>query len=76
VLTAVLTLFCFLITSPNAPNFARDLKILDDTANLFVEFTQSDDPERNCFPPFYLTHVFIKKLVFLARESHIREIAR
>ncbi|KAJ5390825.1 transcriptional regulator family: Fungal Specific TF [Penicillium cataractarum] len=74
-LTAVLTLFRFLITAPPAPNFARDLQILDDTANLFAEFTQSDDSERNCFPPFYLAHAFIKKLVFLARESHIRSIA-
>ncbi|OKO97635.1 hypothetical protein PENSUB_9926 [Penicillium subrubescens] len=74
VLTAVLTLFRFLITAPTAPNFARDIKILDDTANLFAQFTQSDDPERNCFPPFYLAHAFIKKLVFLAKESHIRSM--
>ncbi|KAJ5683515.1 transcriptional regulator family: Fungal Specific TF [Penicillium macrosclerotiorum] len=72
VLTAVITLFRFLLMIPSAPNFARDLQVLDGTADLFAGFTMSEDPERNCFPPFYITHAFIKELVFLARRAYDR----
>ncbi|KAJ5657213.1 transcriptional regulator family: Fungal Specific TF [Penicillium longicatenatum] len=73
-LTAVITLFRFLITAPTAPTFARDLRIIDDTAQIFAQFTVSDDPERNCFPPFYITYHFVKRLSFLAHESQIRSM--
>ncbi|KAJ6003421.1 transcriptional regulator family: Fungal Specific TF [Penicillium sp. IBT 35674x] len=73
-LTAVVTLFRFLIMAPSAPTFARDLQIIDATAQIFADFTISDDPERNCFPPFYLAHTFIKKLSYLAHESQARSM--
>jgi hypothetical protein len=76
VLTAVLTLFRFLIMIPTAPNFDGDLQIMDCTAEIFAEFTQSDDAERNCFPPFFLTHAFIKRLIFLAKQAHARSMDR
>ncbi|KAJ5288686.1 transcriptional regulator family: Fungal Specific TF [Penicillium angulare] len=72
ILTAIITLFRFLIMRPSAPGFSRDIQIMEETAQIFAEFLTSDDPERRGFSPFYLTHRFIKWLVFLALGSHSR----
>ncbi|KAJ5116275.1 transcriptional regulator family: Fungal Specific TF [Penicillium angulare] len=70
ILTAIITLFRFLIMRPSSPGFPRDIQIMEEIAHIFAEFLTSGDPERRGFSPFYLTHRFIKWLIFLAMESH------
>ncbi|KAJ5584624.1 transcriptional regulator family: Fungal Specific TF [Penicillium hispanicum] len=75
ILTAVVTLFRFLIAFPTSPSFVHDLHILETTAAMFTQFAQPDSGG-NCFPPFYITEAFVRKLVLLATQSHTRSIER
>ncbi|KAJ5103917.1 transcriptional regulator family: Fungal Specific TF [Penicillium argentinense] len=73
VLTAVLTLFRFLITLPTAPTFTRDIQILEQTASIFAPARQTDE-DGNFFPPFHFTHELIMKFAYLAKQAHIKAI--
>ncbi|KAJ5887534.1 transcriptional regulator family: Fungal Specific TF [Penicillium taxi] len=75
VLTAVITLFRFLVIVPTAPTFARDIDILESILDMFVEFGQDKRAERAFYPPFYLTEALIRKLVIFARKAHVRATA-
>lgn len=76
ILAAVLTLFRFLVQSPTAPSFTRDIEVLECTAEIFSQFHLSRDDERNSFPPFFLTEALIRKLVFLAKCACDRAVRK
>ncbi|PLB54098.1 hypothetical protein P170DRAFT_347702 [Aspergillus steynii IBT 23096] len=71
ILTAVLSLFCYMITYPTAPTFSRDIQILQDTVNLFADLHRKSH-ETRCFPPMFFTEAFIQRLVFLAQEALVK----
>lgn len=71
ILTAVLSLFCYMITYPTASTFPRDIQILQDTVELFAELHRKSHDTR-CFPPMYFTQAFIQRLVLLAQEALLK----
>ncbi|KAJ5670733.1 transcriptional regulator family: Fungal Specific TF [Penicillium maclennaniae] len=75
VLTATITLFRFLIMMPHASTFARDIRILEDVAAIFAQYS-TGGKDGKCFPPFYLTYYFIQKLIFLAKRSLSKSMER
>ncbi|KAL4952965.1 hypothetical protein BDW69DRAFT_200411 [Aspergillus filifer] len=68
ILTAVVSLFRHLITSPTAPTFNSDLQLLENTAETFSELDRESRATRR-FAPFFFTTCFTRKLVFLAKQS-------
>ncbi|KAJ5749599.1 transcriptional regulator family: Fungal Specific TF [Penicillium manginii] len=75
VLTAVVTLFRFLIMLPAAETFMRDIQIIEEIAEIFAPARQTDE-DGDFFPPFHLTHAFIMKLVSLAKMARARAVER
>ncbi|CAG8903692.1 unnamed protein product [Penicillium egyptiacum] len=70
-LTAVLSVFWYLITVPTSSTFTRDLKTLEDIAGLLAHLGRSTD-DGQTYPPFYLAQAFVERLVSLARNSRPR----
>ncbi|OJJ57713.1 hypothetical protein ASPSYDRAFT_1180204 [Aspergillus sydowii CBS 593.65] len=68
ILTAVVSLFRYLITSPKAHTFIRDLEILENTAETFSDLDRESRATRR-FAPFFFTSCFTRKLIFLAKQS-------
>ncbi|KAL4941720.1 hypothetical protein BDV06DRAFT_212428 [Aspergillus oleicola] len=68
ILTAVVSLFRHLITSPTSPTFSSDLQLLENTAETFSELDRESRATRR-FAPFFFTTCFTRKLVFLAKQS-------
>lgn len=75
VLTAVVTLFRFLIMLPASENFMHDIHIIEEIAEIFAPSRQTDE-DGNFFPPFYFTHAFIMKLISLAKVAHTKALDR
>ncbi|KAJ5782589.1 transcriptional regulator family: Fungal Specific TF [Penicillium paradoxum] len=61
-LTAVFSVFWYLITVPTSTTFARDLKTLEDIAGLLTDLDKPMDDGQS-FPPFYLTRAFVERLI-------------
>ncbi|KAJ5952669.1 transcriptional regulator family: Fungal Specific TF, partial [Penicillium vulpinum] len=70
-LTAVFSVFWYLITVPTSPTFTRDLKTLEDIAGLLAHLNRPTDDGR-IFPPLYLTQAFVERLISLAQHSRPR----
>ncbi|KAJ5800211.1 transcriptional regulator family: Fungal Specific TF [Penicillium psychrosexuale] len=70
-LTAVFSVFGYLITVPTSSTFTRDLKTLEDIAELLAHLDRSTD-DGQTYPPFYLAQAFVERLVSLARHSRPR----
>ncbi|KAJ5499039.1 hypothetical protein N7453_008090 [Penicillium expansum] len=72
-LTAVLSVFWCLITVPTSSTFTRDLKSLEDIAELLAHLDKSSD-DGETYPPFYLAQAFVEKLISLARHSRPKAV--
>ncbi|OQD71296.1 hypothetical protein PENPOL_c001G02884 [Penicillium polonicum] len=70
-LTAVFSVFWYLITVPNSSTFTRDLKTLEDIAKLLAQLDKATE-DGQTYPPFYLAQAFAERLVSLARHSRPR----
>ncbi|KAJ6184131.1 hypothetical protein N7519_005432 [Penicillium mononematosum] len=70
-LTAVLSVFWYLITVPTSSTFTRDLKTLEDIAGLLAHLGRPAD-DGQTYPPFYLAQAFVERLVSMARHSRSR----
>ncbi|KAL4933694.1 Zn(II)2Cys6 transcription factor [Aspergillus undulatus] len=68
ILTAVISLFRHLITSPTAPMFSSDIQLLENIAETFSELDRESRATRR-FAPFFFTTCFTRKLIFLAKQS-------
>ncbi|KAJ5812855.1 transcriptional regulator family: Fungal Specific TF, partial [Penicillium robsamsonii] len=70
-LTAVLSVFWYLITVPTSSTFTRDLNTLEDIARLLAQLNRPTN-DGQTFPPFYFTHAFVERLISLAQHSRSR----
>ncbi|KAJ5200475.1 transcriptional regulator family: Fungal Specific TF [Penicillium cf. griseofulvum] len=70
-LTAILSVFWYLITVPTSSTFTRDLKTLEGIAGLLAHLNRPTD-DGQTFPPFYLTNAFVERLISLAQHSRAR----
>ncbi|KAJ6148250.1 transcriptional regulator family: Fungal Specific TF, partial [Penicillium chrysogenum] len=70
-LTAVLSVFWYLITVPTSSTFTRDLKTLEDIAGLLAHLERPAN-DGQTYPPFYLAQAFVERLVSMARHSRSR----
>lgn len=70
-LTAVFSVFWYLITVPTSSTFTRDLKTLEDIAKLLAQLGEAVE-DGQTYPPFYLAQAFVERLVSLARHSRPR----
>lgn len=70
-LAAVFSVFWYLITVPTSPTFKRDLKTMEDIAELLAQLNKPTEDGQS-FPPFYLSQAFIERLISLARHSQPR----
>ncbi|KAL4751825.1 hypothetical protein BDW72DRAFT_81479 [Aspergillus terricola var. indicus] len=68
ILTAVVSLFRYLVASPTAQTFDSDLRLLESIADLFSELDRESRTTRR-FAPFFFTTCFTRKLIFLAKQS-------
>ncbi|KAL4880111.1 fungal-specific transcription factor domain-containing protein [Aspergillus karnatakaensis] len=75
ILTAVVSLFWHLVTSPNAPSFNRDIQVLEKIAETFSELDRESRATRR-FAPFFFTTCLTKKLVFLAKQAYTKANSR
>ncbi|PWY83190.1 hypothetical protein BO94DRAFT_625562 [Aspergillus sclerotioniger CBS 115572] len=73
ILSSILSLFWCLIDVPTASTFSRDLRILQDTKDLFASFQgnmngHTHTSDEQFFPPAYIMHEFLELLISLARQ--------
>ncbi|KAL4919304.1 fungal-specific transcription factor domain-containing protein [Aspergillus aurantiobrunneus] len=68
ILTAIVSLFRHLLTSPTAHSFSSDLQLLENIAETFSELDRESRATRR-FAPFFFTMCFTRKLIFLAKQS-------
>ncbi|KAL4811478.1 hypothetical protein BDV18DRAFT_9906 [Aspergillus unguis] len=71
ILTAVVSLFRYLIAVPMAPTFSSDLQLLTNIADIFSDLDRESRATRR-FVPFFFTTCFTKKLIFLAKQAWSR----
>ncbi|KAL4871734.1 hypothetical protein BDV12DRAFT_206017 [Aspergillus spectabilis] len=71
ILTAVVSLFWHLITSPTAHTFSRDLQLLEKIAETFSELDREARATRP-FAPFFFTTCLTRKLIYLAKQSYTK----
>ncbi|KAL3477918.1 hypothetical protein BJX99DRAFT_120762 [Aspergillus californicus] len=69
ILTAVVSLFRHLITSPAAHTFGTDLRTLENIAETFSELDRESRATRR-YAPFFFTACLTRKLIFLARQAY------
>ncbi|CAG8927002.1 unnamed protein product [Penicillium salamii] len=70
-LAAVFSVFWYLITVPSSSTFRRDLRTLEDIAELLAQLNKPTEDGQS-FPPFYVSQAFIEQLISLARHSQPR----
>ncbi|KAL5048035.1 hypothetical protein BDW71DRAFT_31834 [Aspergillus fruticulosus] len=75
ILTAVVSLFRYLIAFPTAQTFNSDLQLLETIADLFSELDRESRTTRR-FAPFFFTTCFTRKLIFLAKQSMKQAMSR
>ncbi|KAL4787668.1 fungal-specific transcription factor domain-containing protein [Aspergillus varians] len=68
ILTAIVSLFQHLITSPMAHTFSSDLQVLENVAETFSELDRESRATQR-FAPFFFTTCLTRKLIFLAKQS-------
>ncbi|CBF74487.1 fungal specific transcription factor domain-containing protein [Aspergillus nidulans FGSC A4] len=68
ILTAVVSLFRYLIASPTAQTFNTDLRLLESIADLFSDLDRKSRATRR-FAPFFFTTCFTRKLILLAKQA-------
>ncbi|KAL2826061.1 fungal-specific transcription factor domain-containing protein [Aspergillus cavernicola] len=69
ILTAIVSLFRHLITSPTAYTFGTDLQLLENVAETFSELDRESRATRR-FAPFFFTACLTRKLIYLAKQAH------
>ncbi|PWY81915.1 C6 transcription factor [Aspergillus heteromorphus CBS 117.55] len=68
ILSAILSLFWYLIQVPTASTFMSDLRILEDTKEMFSSINRNSS-DTKYFPPVYIIEAFLDLLISLARQA-------